>query len=110
MRCTKCGFHNVCWHCHRMGKHSEHESQMTTYTWLNERSDLPETSCCGCGFLYDVENPKFKVKRCATCGDYSICKRCHDKDLHNHHKYMMTPILRTIFGRTLINKMGFLNR
>ena len=102
MRCTLCGYHNVCWDCHRVGKHSEHASQMTVYTWLNEKSDHPETSCSGCGFLYDIDNPKFKVKQCAACGDYSICKKCHDKELHNHHKYMMTPVLRTNYERSLI--------
>ena len=103
MRCTTCNDHDICWDCWRKGNHREHHSQMTTYTWQNELSNLPQYSCSCCGFLYDHENPLFRVKRCGKCGDFSMCKRCHEKDLNKHHSYIMRSILLSVYSRTLLN-------
>ena len=33
MRCTTCIECNICWDCWYKGKHREHQSQITVYTW-----------------------------------------------------------------------------
>ena len=85
-RCSTCTDVHLCRRCWENKGHAEHTSQLHEYTWYNISSDTPGSSCDCCGFIYDYNNPFFKVWHCIECGDYNICKKCHREDMHDHHR------------------------
>ena len=87
MKCTICPDTKVCNSCWSNGRHNDksHHLQMHSYTWQDRRSDIPLLSCNSCGFLYHEHNPNFRVWHCMQCRNYTICKRCHNDNMHQHH-------------------------
>ena len=86
MRCTHCTDVNLCNACWSSGKHKVHHHQMHSYTWQSKQNDKPLLSCDSCGFLYNEFNPNFRVYQCLDCEDFTMCRRCYNEDMHEHHK------------------------
>ena len=102
MRCTICTDLHICTDCWAKGGHKEHNDQIHAYTWHSEQNNKPGLSCDSCGFLYHCNNYNFMIWRCRDCGDYSICKRCYERKMHQHHLEYLDNIFLSEYGQELI--------
>ena len=85
MRCTECDEFDICGECWEKGKHHHHADQVHVYDSAPVYADELQLACMSCRYLFDHANPAFKVWLCRECGDYAICKRCKEQNMHTKH-------------------------
>ena len=102
MTCTICRDYHMCNTCWAGGKHQHHQSQVHAYTWHGEVNDLPYSTCDSCGYLYNHDNPYFQVWICSECEYVSLCKKCFEEDMHNHHKHYIRKKLLSTYVYDLV--------
>ena len=90
-KCSHCEDLYICQECNKNSLHQIHRDQIHEYTWLFDvNSSCYQYFCDCCGFRYDYFNENFRVWQCTRCGDYTLCKRCKEQNMHSKHRYYMT--------------------
>ena len=83
IRCTQCGYFNMCHECYRQAEHFSHLTQTREFSHPMENTEY----CDSCGQGFRTRNATYY--QCVTCENYTLCKRCKADNMHRTHSFII---------------------
>ena len=83
IRCTECGYFNMCHGCYKQTEHFSH--LMQTHEFMHPMGYSEYCDSCGQGFR--TRNATYY--QCITCDNYALCPRCKADNMHRKHSFII---------------------